>query len=91
MSFEFDPTDIPELPELDKIDRQETPAGQKVDKRIPVKIDLDLCENTGVCAELCPEDVLECSNGATHVIRPQACTECWICVENCIASAIEIV
>jgi len=91
MSFEFDPTDVPELPELDKIDRQETPGERRKEQGGPIKIDLDLCEATGVCAAVCPEDVLEHSNGVTRVVKPDACTECWICVENCISSAIEIV
>ena len=91
MSFEFDPTNIPELPEADKIERQETPGGGGEEQRIPVKIDTDLCEATGACAEVCPEDVLEHANGSTRVVKPDACTECWICVDNCISGAIEIV
>jgi ferredoxin len=88
MSFEFDPTDIPELPETDKIERQDMPDSRREEQRIPVKIDPDLCDATGVCAEVCPEDVLEHANGVTLVVKPDACTECWICVENCISGAI---
>ena len=55
-----------------------------------VTIDYDLCEATGVCAEVCPEDVLEHDNGRTNVINAAACTRCWICVDNCVSGAIEI-
>jgi NAD-dependent dihydropyrimidine dehydrogenase PreA subunit len=89
--FDCDPFDDakPSMPELEKIEtddqdrtNQFTGAG--------IKIDFDLCEATGVCAEVCPEDVLEHINGNTKVIAAQKCTECWICIENCVSGAIEI-
>jgi NAD-dependent dihydropyrimidine dehydrogenase PreA subunit len=55
-----------------------------------VKIDYDLCENTGCCADVCPEDCLEHTAGRTHVTKPEACTSCWICVDNCVSGAIEV-
>ena len=55
-----------------------------------VTIDHDLCENTGCCAMVCPEDVLENENGRTDVIDQAKCTECWFCVDNCVAGAIEV-
>ncbi len=55
-----------------------------------VVIDFELCESSGVCADVCPEDVFEHENGRTRVVQPQACTNCWICVDNCTSSAIEI-
>ena len=55
-----------------------------------VVIDEDLCENSGVCEQVCPEDVFLNTNGVTRVIRAQNCTYCWICVENCIAGAITL-
>ena len=55
-----------------------------------VKIDYDLCETTAVCSEVCPEDVLEFSERRTLVVAPEACTNCWICVDNCVSGAIEI-
>jgi NAD-dependent dihydropyrimidine dehydrogenase PreA subunit len=75
---------------MERIDSHEAP-----DRRGPsdaaVRIDYDLCEDTGACTELCPEDVFERSGGHPRVVRPEACTECWICVENCVSGAIEIV
>lgn len=55
-----------------------------------VRIDYDLCESTGCCAMVCPEDVFERTDGKTTVVDAAACTNCWICVDNCVASAIEI-
>jgi len=79
--FEFDPTDDAQSPtEYNKIDTQES----AVDRHF------DFCEATGVCAEVCPEDVLEAVGGSPRVVKAEACTECWICVENCVSGAIEI-
>ncbi len=55
-----------------------------------IQIDYDLCESSGVCAMVCPEDVFEHENGRTQVVAKQNCTNCWICVENCVSGAIEI-
>lgn len=55
-----------------------------------VKIDHDLCESTGCCSMVCPEDVFVFENGRTAVVNAPACTACWICVDNCVAGAIEI-
>lgn len=55
-----------------------------------VRIDAESCEASGVCEQVCPEDVFEISDGATRVVQPLACTECWTCVDNCAAGAIEI-
>jgi MinD superfamily P-loop ATPase len=96
MASEFDPPDfdafegIPSLPEVDKLDRQETANDRKQATRPVIRIDFDLCEDTGVCAQVCPEDVIEFRNGHPHVVKPEACTECWICVENCVSGAIDI-
>jgi len=55
-----------------------------------VKIDYDLCENTGCCESVCPEDVFEIDRGRTLVVNPAACTNCWFCVDNCVSNAVEI-
>jgi NAD-dependent dihydropyrimidine dehydrogenase PreA subunit len=55
-----------------------------------VTIDFDLCESTGCCAMVCPEDVIEHENGRSQIVDQQKCTSCWICVDNCIAGAIEV-
>lgn len=55
-----------------------------------LSIDYDLCENSGACVLVCPEEVLEQENGHTTIVDSQACTSCWICVDNCVSGAIEI-
>lgn len=77
-------------PRPDKIDRGENPADKGWAQRAIVRIDYDLCEDTGVCSMVCPEDVFEFKNGHPQVVKANACTECWICVENCVSAAIEI-
>jgi len=55
-----------------------------------VRIDYDLCESTGCCEVVCPEDVLKNEQGRTSIVDASACTSCWICVDNCISGAIEV-
>jgi NAD-dependent dihydropyrimidine dehydrogenase PreA subunit len=55
-----------------------------------VSIDTDKCESTGVCAMVCPEDIIDISHSKPVVINQMACTFCWKCAESCISSAITI-
>ncbi len=55
-----------------------------------LSIDTDQCEATGVCAIICPEDVIEMRNGQPVIINAMACTTCWKCAENCISAAINL-
>jgi NAD-dependent dihydropyrimidine dehydrogenase PreA subunit len=55
-----------------------------------VTIDYELCEASGVCADVCPDDVFEHKEGRTEVIDSQACSLCWKCVESCTSGAIEL-
>ena len=55
-----------------------------------INIDIELCEASGVCEQVCPEDVFEHTDGKTRIVQATACTECWICVENCVSGALSI-
>lgn len=87
--FDFDPLDDTPTVDDNKIDTQESAADRQAATAV-IRIDFDLCEATGVCVEICPEDVLEEVDGSPRVIKAEACTECWLCVENCVSGAIEI-
>ena len=91
MFDDWDPSATLEGPpqRLDKIDRQDS-AKDRGEGRSVIRIDYDLCDDTGACASVCPEDVIEYHNGHAHVVKGHACTECWICVENCPSGAIDI-
>ena len=91
MSFEFDPPDDNDDStfELERIQTQDT-AGNQYKAEAFVRIDYDACDATAVCAEICPEDVFEVNGDHTSIVNPKACTECWLCVENCTSGAIEI-
>jgi len=92
MSFEFDPPDNSDLtsPGLKKIDTQEDARDRGARKACPIRIDYDICDDTGACILVCPEDVIERVNSISKIVRGEACTECWICVENCPSSAVEM-
>lgn len=55
-----------------------------------IRIDKDLCENSGTCFAVCPEDVFEEKPSGIEVLNAGACTDCWICVDNCAASAVTL-
>jgi len=91
MSYNSDSSDenVPTLPGLERIDTQET-ANERPPQGAVIRIDYDLCDQTGACAMVCPEDVIAKDSSHFTVVNPRACTECWICVENCPSGAIEI-
>jgi NAD-dependent dihydropyrimidine dehydrogenase PreA subunit len=91
MSFDFDSQydNMPTLPELDRIDSHDS-SSEREEKTVAIRIDYDLCENSGACTMVCPEDVIEEVGGHPTIARPEACTECWICVENCSSGAIDL-
>ena len=76
---------------MDQDTQDKGDKGDKMDRgSTRVILNQAQCEHTGVCEQLCPEDVFLNERGMTRVIREQNCTYCWICVENCIAGAITL-
>ena len=57
---------------------------------MPITIDSEQCELSGACAVVCPEDVLEITDGRPVIINRLACTTCWKCVESCVSGAIDL-
>ena len=91
MSFDFDgfDDDLSNPLEIERIDTQETERDRKI-RVPPIRIDHEACDDSGACVLICPEDVIELVDYASSVVKPEACTECWLCVENCTSTAIEI-
>jgi Pyruvate/2-oxoacid:ferredoxin oxidoreductase delta subunit len=91
MSFDSDsPSEAQSSqPDLDGFETQGG-SGRLNPTPVPIRIDYDLCERTGACVTVCPEDVIEDVGGQPTITRAEACTECWICVENCTSGAIEV-
>jgi|GEM_PF-985607 len=55
-----------------------------------VTIDYEVCENSGFCFELCPEEVFELKVSQVIVAHPESCTGCWLCVEHCPTGAVTV-
>ncbi len=92
MSNEFDPPDTIDLtsPGLNRIDSTDDARDRGNGKACPIRIDYDICDDTGACVLICPEDVIERVNNLSTIVRGEACTECWLCVENCSSAAVEM-
>ncbi len=58
-----------------------------------VIINEDECTGCGICAEMCPEDVLKVDDKEVvcKVARPDDCIECEACKVNCEYEAIQCV
>ncbi|MDR1605045.1 MAG: 4Fe-4S binding protein [Gracilibacteraceae bacterium] len=54
------------------------------------KLDKSKCTACGVCADICPEDVLRIEGGRAVAKYPQECWHCGSCMYDCPQQAIEI-
>jgi len=57
---------------------------------MPITIDPNLCEETGSCAMVCPENVIEIQDNKPVILNNPACTSCWKCAESCPSGAIDV-
>jgi NAD-dependent dihydropyrimidine dehydrogenase PreA subunit len=55
-----------------------------------VKINQVSCDNNQLCFDICPEGVFEIDKGKVVVKKPDECTECFMCVENCPTGSVTI-
>ncbi len=59
---------------------------------MPPVIDLKRCNLCGVCADVCPGDILHTDGGPSRLVRyPEECQHCDICRIECPEEAIAIV
>ena len=59
-------------------------AALRIKGRFPAPGDyrIHLCDQCGVCAEVCPVEAIQLKSGA-YIIDADECTGCMICVEEC--------
>jgi adenylylsulfate reductase subunit B len=57
---------------------------------MPPVINLEECNGCGVCADVCPLDVIKMRNGLPEVAYPEECWHCASCKLDCPRGAIEL-
>lgn len=55
-----------------------------------LKFDAQLCNNCGMCIEVCPHGVFAPNHRTAEMVRPEACMECGACQLNCPTGAITV-
>jgi NAD-dependent dihydropyrimidine dehydrogenase PreA subunit len=53
-----------------------------------VEIDIDLCNGTGECVNICPMSVYEIIDGKVEANKISECIECGACQDVCPSNAI---
>ncbi|MHB1393529.1 MAG: mercury methylation ferredoxin HgcB [Clostridia bacterium] len=55
-----------------------------------LKLDSEKCIGCGICADVCPHQILVINNGKAAVTDKDMCMECGACAKNCPTSAISV-
>lgn len=56
-----------------------------------IVVDKERCTACGLCAEMCPEEVLELQDDVPTLVDPENCIECGSCEVNCEENAIKCI
>ena len=55
-----------------------------------LKLDSEKCIGCGICADVCPHQILVMNNGKAAITDKDICMECGACGSNCPTSAISV-
>ena len=61
------------------------------DQDIKISVNENWCKGCGICADLCPQNVLAMGKGMVVVYNLDACTACQLCELRCPDFAISVV
>jgi NAD-dependent dihydropyrimidine dehydrogenase PreA subunit len=53
-----------------------------------IEVDMDLCTGAGDCANACPSDAYQISDGKLETVYIGDCSECGACQDECPHNAI---
>jgi len=56
---------------------------------MPAKIDMEKCQGSGECVEVCPLDAIAVQDGKAKVDE-ETCGDCGACVDACPNEAITV-
>lgn len=55
-----------------------------------LSLDINTCVGCGICAQVCPHQVLEIVEKKAGIVDMDACMECGSCANNCPVEAITV-
>ena len=55
-----------------------------------LSLDINACVGCGICAQVCPHQVLEIVEKKAGIVDMDACMECGSCANNCPVEAITV-
>ena len=54
-------------------------------------VDLEKCTGCGICAEICPGDILTIENQVAKVVYPNECEYCGVCMMDFKFDSINVI
>ncbi len=55
------------------------------------RIQIDLCDQCGICVEICPSEVYQMDEETVGIAFPEECIECGSCIQQCPAECLSLV